>query len=91
MWLNRSGANADRRFIGFQILLEGRTTVADGGRASASNCHARSDPAMFRPALHTDLSDSQACGPSKEASSPGKLLNLHRMKDFRPGPDTVQM
>jgi hypothetical protein len=84
MRLNRSGANADRRFIGFRTPLNVRNYIRSWRSPSASNRRARSGRALFRPPPQISTTAGSPC-PSRKASRSGKLLNLHRMKDFRRG------
>jgi hypothetical protein len=84
MRLNRSGANGDRRFMGFRTTLDVRNYSPSWRSPSVSNRRARSGHALFRPPPQISTTAGSPC-PSRKASRSGKLLNLHRMKDFRRG------
>jgi hypothetical protein len=89
MRLNRSGANADKRFIGSQTpSWKAGTLVADWCSTQCCKSRARLGSRCV-PVPSTDFCDRQESGAFEGSLPSNKLLNLHRMKDFRRGPGTV--
>jgi len=89
MRLNCSGANADRRFVAIHGSPGRPALQWRGWRCpSASNRRARSDRVGLRPARF--LREPRVRVPRRKPlplralSLRGKLLNLHRISDFRP-------